>query len=108
MPWNLSTPTDEKIAFIGDYLEGFFSFSELCSRFNVSRQSGYRVVINYFTCGVESLSPQSRRPHTCPHQTPSPVEEALVMIRQKHPSWGAKKLEEIFRRGKQYRHGGTA
>lgn len=104
MPWNQSTPTDEKIAFIGDYLEGFFSFSELCSRFNISRQSGYRVVINYFTQGVESLSPQSRRPHTCPHQTPPAVEEALVAIRTKHPRWGAKKLGELFRR----RHPGQA
>ena len=98
MSWLSVNPTNEKIAFIGDYLSNYFSFSELCARFNVSRQAGYRLVVRYFTEGVEAIKPQSRRPHTCPHQTPPEVELALVAVRQTHPSWGAKKILEIYRR----------
>jgi len=31
MPWRSVVPMEEKIRFIGDYLNGVFSFIELCS-----------------------------------------------------------------------------
>ena len=99
MPWNSVSPTNEKIAFVGDYLEGYFSFSELCARFRVSRQTGYELIEKYLTNGSDCVNQQSRRPHFCPHKTPTGTEEALVTIRQNHPTWGAKKLADIFRRG---------
>lgn len=32
MPWNMVVPMDEKVRFISDYLNGVFTFTELCGR----------------------------------------------------------------------------
>ena len=98
MAWNSISPTNEKIAFIGDYLEGFFDFSELCDRFQISRQVGYTFVEKFLTKGIDCVNLQSRRPHSCPHKTAADVEEGLIIFRKKHPHWGAKKIAEIYHR----------
>ena len=55
MPWRKELPMDEKLRFIGDYLNGYFSFTELCDRFGVSRKTGYKWIKRYH----ESGSPDS-------------------------------------------------
>ena len=64
----------------------------LCRRFGVSRNTGYKWLARYERGGVESLKDQSRAPLTCPHQTATPVEQALLQARREHPTWGPKKL----------------
>jgi putative transposase len=44
MPWKEISPVDQRVRFIADYQEGSFSFSELCERYGVSRQNGYKWV----------------------------------------------------------------
>ena len=44
---------EEKIRFIGDYLNGVFSFTELCERYGVSRKTGYKWVDRYVEEGFE-------------------------------------------------------
>jgi hypothetical protein len=36
---------------------------------------------------------RSRRPHNCSHATVEPIENAILVLRAKHPSWGARKLK---------------
>jgi transposase InsO family protein len=36
---------------------------------------------------------RSRRPHSCSHATLEPIENTILMLRAKHPSWGARKLK---------------
>jgi hypothetical protein len=43
MPWSQTTPMDQKTQFVADYLREMFSFTELCARFGVSRETGYKL-----------------------------------------------------------------
>jgi hypothetical protein len=42
---------------------------------------------------TRSTHDRSRRPHTCSHATLEPMENAILVLRAKHPSWGARKLK---------------
>jgi putative transposase len=62
----------------------------------VSRQTGDKWLERYLTSGPPGLEARSRKPCSRPHQTPQHVVEALIAVRGRHPSWGAKKLLSIL------------
>ena len=97
MPWSCSSPMDQKIRFIADYQRHFFSLAELCSRFGVSRKTGYKWRSRYHEEGVPGLEDRSHAPHSCPHKLEEHVAEAIVEARKKHPHWGPKKLLDWLR-----------
>ena len=92
MPWSQTSPMDQKIQFISDYLRGGLSFAELCDHFGISRKTGYKWLDRYLRQGAEALVDRSRRPRSSPNQTLPAIVNALLDTRHKHPSWGAKKL----------------
>ena len=47
MPWNETTPMDQKTQFIADYLRQSLSMSELCELYGISRKTGYKFVERY-------------------------------------------------------------
>ena len=96
MPWSQTTPMDQKTQFIADYLRESFSFTELCARYGVSRETGYKLVERYLEQGPAGLQERSRRPHRSPNETAAHVVEALLELRRRHPRWGAKKLIPIL------------
>lgn len=98
MPWRSVKPMDEKIRFISDYLSKVFNFSELCERYNISRKTGYKWVERYHKEGANGLADRSRRPENNPRRTPAHIEKAILEVREKHPSWGAKKIIKILER----------
>lgn len=61
---------EEKIRFIGDYLNGVFNFTELCERYRISRKTGYKWVDRYVEDGVDGLKDRSRSPKDSPQKTP--------------------------------------
>ncbi|MDH3469238.1 MAG: IS481 family transposase [Gammaproteobacteria bacterium] len=83
---------DQKTQFIADYLRRSLSFVELCEMYGISRKTGYKWVSRYLTNGPAALEDQSRRPRSSPTQTPEYIVAALIEARQRHPSWGAKKI----------------
>lgn len=92
MPWSQTSPMDQKTQFIADYLRRSLSFVELCEMYGISRKTGYKWVSRYLTNGPAALEDQSRRPRSSPTQTPEYIVAALIEARQRHPSWGAKKI----------------
>jgi len=98
MPWRETSPMDQRLRFIADYQRHFFSVSELCVRFGVSRKTAYKWIERYQVDGPAGLQDRSRKPHACPHQTPGAIVEALLEARHRHPTWGAKKLLRILSR----------
>jgi putative transposase len=98
MPWRQTLPMDQKTQFIADYLRDRRSMTELCELYNVSRKTGYKWVDRYLTHGPQGLEERSRRPSTSPRHTPDYVVTAILEARQRHPSWGAKKLVSILSR----------
>lgn len=92
MPWSQTSTMDQKTQFIADYLRDCLTFAELCDLYGISRKTGYKWVSRYLTEGPAGLEDQSRRPRSSPTQTPDYIVSALIATRQRHPSWGAKKI----------------
>ena len=98
MPWNQTSPMDQKTQFIADYLRDRLSVSELCELYCVSRKTGYKWIDRYVKQGPAGLVERSRQPHGSPNATPAHIVAAFVELRTHHPSWGAKKLLSILER----------
>jgi putative transposase len=96
MPWSHTSPMDQKTPFIADYLRDRLSMTELCAFYGVSRKTGYTWIDRDLTHGPQGLEERSRRPSTSPRHTPDYVVAAILEARQRHPSWGAKKLVSIL------------
>lgn len=93
MPWREESPMDQKLRFIGDYLNNYFSVTELCERYGISRKTGYKWIRRYQESGMpDSILDRSKRPLHFPTKTSDEIVEALLAVRDKHPSWGPKKL----------------
>ena len=92
MPWNEVKPMDERLRFIADYLNNYFSVTELCHHYNVSRKTGYKLINRYNKYGIESITNRSRKPHHSPNKTPDHIVNEILNVRSKHPFWGPKKL----------------
>lgn len=92
MPWRELKPMDQKTQFIADYLRQTLDTTELCQLYGISRKTGYKWIERYLENGPQGLEERSRRPGASPNQTPEAIVEALIAVRQHHPTWGAKKL----------------
>jgi len=66
--------------------------SALCRRFGLSRDCAYKWLKRYAAGGKAALADRSRRPAHSPGRLSAAQEAALVELRQRHPSWGARKL----------------
>jgi transposase InsO family protein len=92
MPWKESRAVDERVHFIVACSESEESFAELCRRFGVSRQTGYKWVERYETDGPGGLVDRRPVARTHPAQTTDEVIDVIVGARKEHPFWGPKKL----------------
>ncbi|MFC1611666.1 DDE-type integrase/transposase/recombinase [Myxococcota bacterium] len=66
--------------------------SDLCREFGISRKTGYKLKDRFEELGVDGFLDLSRRPATHPNATPLTTVELVVAWRQKHPTWGARKI----------------
>jgi len=100
MPWSQILPMDERLRFIADHRKKFFSMTELCTRYGVSRKTGYKWVHRYQMDGPAGLYELPRTPHSCPHETPLDLVEQIVELRKRRPYCGSKKLLQWLRERK--------
>jgi transposase len=84
---------DQRLQFLSSYQKEEMSVADLCRAFGISRPTAYRWINRYNETGPEGLVDRSRRPHTCSHATLEPIENTILVLRAKHPSWGARKLK---------------
>jgi putative transposase len=98
MPWEGVTVSEQKQRFIKDFLLNYYSITELAQRFSVSRKTAHKWINRYLEQGPSGLEEHSRRPRSCPWQTDPAVVAEIVSLREKHPSWGPKKLLDILAR----------
>ncbi len=57
------------------------------------KQSGWKQIACSRLYELLVYALRSRRPHSCSHATLEPIENAIVALRAKHPSWDARKLK---------------
>ncbi|HEY6376839.1 MAG TPA: helix-turn-helix domain-containing protein [Edaphobacter sp.] len=81
------------------------SVADLCRAYGISRPTAYRWINRYNEEGPEGLVDRSRRPHTCSHATLEPIENAILALRAKHPSWGHESSRQGWRCYSQTWHG---
>src|SRR5215813_12208813 len=92
MPWKEHGVMEERFRFVVDWKTGDWTMAELCRLYGVSRVTGYKWVDRYETGGLEALRDQSRAPHDHPNAVAAEMEDLVIGVREKHPSWGAAKI----------------
>lgn len=98
MPWNKATPEMQRVKFVSDYLDQPVSFSELCRQYGVSRKTGYKWLKRFDEAGIEGLRARTRAPRRHPNETPEDVVLRLLDVRQRHPTWGPRKIVAYLER----------
>lgn len=98
MPWKTSSVMEEKLRFVFEYEMGEHSMTELCQRYEISRETGYVWLRRYRTAGVEGLVERSRAAQRHANQTPEEIEQMVLELRQAHMRWGPRKLKRILER----------
>ena len=91
MPWREVSAMDERREFVRlAMLEGA-NRRELCRRFGISADVGYKW-LGRWQAGDELLAERSRRPHVSPLRSSAELEAHVLVAREAHPAWGARKL----------------
>jgi len=90
MPWRETSAMGQRREFVMLAVQEGVNRSELCERFGISRQTGYKW-LDRFAAGDE-LADRSRRPHDNPGRSTAVIEALVVSVRDAHPAWGARKI----------------
>ena len=81
MPWNGTTPMDQKMQFIADYLRSELSMTELSEVYDIARKTGYRFIDRYLNDGPEGLEERSGRPDNYARHTAAHIVQAILELR---------------------------
>ena len=92
MPWKVTDVVDERTRFVLEFDGGSFTMAELCRIYGIARKTGYQWVERYEVEGLAGLQDRRYGAGHHPNQTKSGIEEQIVLLKEAHPSWGAKKL----------------
>jgi transposase InsO family protein len=91
MPWLETNPVLERRHFVHDFDSGHWTMTELCLRYGISRNTGYKWLNRYRQSGTSGLHDHSRAPRSCPHQTPDELVK-LILEENRRYRWGARKV----------------
>lgn len=69
---------------------------ELCRRFGVSPDTGYKWLTRYAALGEAGLEDLSRRPLSSPSRTADAIEARVLGVRREHPAWGGRKIRKVL------------
>jgi putative transposase len=99
MPWKTVGIVAQREAFVQAVRAQKSTHSQLCREFGISRPTGYLWLRRHDECGRSGLADQpsgARTPQRGARRRR--WEEAVVSLRQAHPSWGAAKLRACLQR----------
>lgn len=93
MSWKEVTIMSQRIEFINLALQDGANISELCHRYKISRKTGYKFLNRYKREGFNGLYDRSKKPRSSPKRTDKEIEKLILELREKHPTWGGRKLK---------------
>jgi transposase InsO family protein len=96
MPWKEHGVLEERWKFIEDWKTDDWNMAELCRYYGVTRKTGHKWLQRYEVQGLQGLQDQSRAPRQHSNQVSPQMENAVMEIRGKHPSWGAPKIRALL------------
>jgi putative transposase len=100
MPWKETCVVDERMRFVVEHELDEVTMAELCRKYAISRKTGYKWLKRVETEGLAGLVDLSRAPHRHPNQLAAELEESIIALRQRHPTWGPRKLRELLPGGR--------
>jgi len=77
-------------------LEKIRTTDEICSLFNISEKTLYRWKMAYQKYGMDGLKPLKPIAKRLPHKTPKFLRERILRLKQKNPSWGARRIKHQY------------
>src|SRR6266478_2162926 len=98
MPWKTSSVMEEKLRFVFEHELQERTMTELCDRYEITRQTGYMWLRRYREAGAAGLLEHSRAAHRHGNQMPEEIEQRVLELRQAHMRWGPRKLKRILER----------
>jgi len=98
MPWRESSVVDQRLEFVQLANHSSVSHAELCRRYGVKRDTGYKWLSRYNQEGVAGLADRSRKPLRSPNRTAPKTEELVCEVRRAHPAWGGRKIRGFLLR----------
>jgi transposase InsO family protein len=90
--WQPRAEMDIKREFVELALREGANRRELCRRFGITPKTGYALLARHALEGSAAYMPRSTRPAHSPTRTALLIEQAVVALRQEHPSWGGRKI----------------
>jgi putative transposase len=91
MSWVERSPMEERIKFVLAVKSGAYQMAELCRRYGISRQCGYKWWERYQQEGLEGVKERSRSRHHCAHRTDPELVEQILAERRLY-GYGGKKI----------------
>ena len=100
MPWRELSIMEQREEFVRLALIKGANLSELCRRFGISRETGYKWLARYRADRGAGLGDQSRRPHASPKRTAQAVEAEVLRVRgESNDAWGGRKIGQVLKNG---------
>jgi transposase len=97
MPWQEVTRVSAREEFVQLAMQVGSNRRELCRRFGISPQTGYKWLARYTLEGLNGLCERSRRPRHSPARTVDEVAERVIQLRREsRNSWGGRKLARLL------------
>lgn len=81
--------------------------SELCTRFEISRKTGYKLLERFREHGEQGLTDRSRRPLSSPNRSSADLEAQVLALHDAYPCWGGRKLAALLPDGMAKPHHNT-
>lgn len=92
MPWEERNIMSERMCFVSR-LEAGERMTDLCREYGISRKTGHKFWNRYQMFGPMGLYDESRAPIIIPHRTSEELQKWIIEWKEKHPTWGAKKIK---------------
>ena len=90
-------PMNQRTEFVLRAL-GTDNFRALCEEYEISTKTGYKWKERFLKEGLNGMGEHSRRPKKSPKELSETVVCEIVRLKQRHSSWGPKKLRHVYGR----------
>jgi transposase InsO family protein len=74
------------------------NFRQLCQEYGISTKTGYKWRERFYQYGYEGMAELSRKPVSHAQELSEAAICQIIRLKQAHPSWGARKLRDIYQR----------
>jgi transposase InsO family protein len=84
--------------FVQYALSGRYPITALCNAYGISEKTGHKWLSRFKEEGKGGLADRSHAPHGAPHKISQSIRREILLLREKHPTWGARKLQAVLKR----------